>query len=237
MSAPVLVLDFGSQVTQLIARRVREAGVYCEIVPFDKADAALAEKPRAIILSGGPMSVTDDSSPRAPQAVFEAGVPVLGICYGEMTMCEQLGGGVEGGHAREFGRADIVIRRGSPLLDGLGDAKSREPVWMSHGDKIVSIPPTFDVVATSENSPFAVIADEVRRFYGVQFHPEVAHTPRGSQLLKNFVLKIAGIEPAWNMHAFREQAIARIRAQVGKGRVICGLSGGVDSSVAAVLIH
>jgi GMP synthase (glutamine-hydrolysing) len=237
MSAPVLVLDFGSQVTQLIARRVREAGVYCEIVPFDKADAALAEKPRAIILSGGPMSVTDEGSPRAPEAVFHAGVPVLGICYGEMTMCEQLGGGVEGGHAREFGRADIVIRRGSPLLDGLGDAKSREPVWMSHGDKIVSIPPTFDVVATSENSPFAVIADEVRRFYGVQFHPEVAHTPRGSQLLKNFVIKIAGIEPTWNMHAFREQAIARIRAQVGKGRVICGLSGGVDSSVAAVLIH
>jgi len=237
MSAPVLVLDFGSQVTQLIARRVREIGVYCEIVPFNKADAALAEKPRAIILSGGPCSVHEAGSPRAPQAVFTAGVPVLGICYGEMTMCEQLGGRVEGGHAREFGRADIVISRGSPLLDGLGDAHSHEPVWMSHGDKIVSIPPTFNVVATSENSPFAVIADEVRHFYGVQFHPEVVHTPRGIEILRNFVVKIAGIVPEWNMRAFKERAIARIREQVGTGRVICGLSGGVDSSVAAVLIH
>jgi len=216
---------------------VREIGVYCEIVPFNKADAALAEKPRAIILSGGPCSVHEAGSPRAPQAVFTAGVPVLGICYGEMTMCEQLGGRVEGGHAREFGRADIVISRGSPLLDGLGDAHSHEPVWMSHGDKIVSIPPTFNVVATSENSPFAVIADEVRHFYGVQFHPEVVHTPRGIEILRNFVVKIAGIVPEWNMRAFKERAIARIREQVGTGRVICGLSGGVDSSVAAVLIH
>jgi GMP synthase (glutamine-hydrolysing) len=237
MTAPVLVLDFGSQVTQLIARRVREIGVYCEIVPFNKAEAALAEKPQAIILSGGPMSVHEQGSPRAPEAVFTAGVPVLGICYGEMTMCAQLGGSVEGGHAREFGRADIKIRRGSPLLDGLGDAHSHEPVWMSHGDKIVSIPPSFSVVATSENSPFAVIADETRKFYGVQFHPEVAHTPRGIEILRNFVVGIAGITPDWNMRAFKEQAIARIRAQVGKGRVICGLSGGVDSSVAAVLIH
>jgi GMP synthase (glutamine-hydrolysing) len=237
MSAPVLVLDFGSQVTQLIARRVREAGVYCEIVPFNKAEAALAEKPRAIILSGGPMSVTEADTPRAPQSVFTAGVPVLGICYGEMTMCEQLGGHVEGGHAREFGRADIVIQKGSPLLDGLGNAESREPVWMSHGDKITAIPPGFHAVATSENSPFAVIADEGRRFYGVQFHPEVVHTPRGAQLLKNFVIKIAGITPTWNMHAFKAQAIDRIRKQVGKGKVICGLSGGVDSSVAAVLLH
>jgi GMP synthase (glutamine-hydrolysing) len=234
---PVLVIDFGSQVTQLIARRVREAGVYCEIVPFNKAEAALERKPRAIILSGGPMSVTDADTPRAPKQVFEAGVPVLGICYGEMTMCEQLGGRVEGGHAREFGRADIVIQQSSPLLEGLGDEAGHEPVWMSHGDKIVSIPPSFNVVATSENSPFAVIADETRRFYGVQFHPEVMHTPRGSQLLKNFVLKIAGIPADWNMRAFKEQAIARIREQVGQGRVICGLSGGVDSSVAAVLLH
>ena len=238
MAAPVLVIDFGSQVTQLIARRVREAGVYCEIVPFDKAEAALKEaRPRAIILSGGPMSVTQSHTPRAPQGVFTAGVPVLGICYGEMTMCEQLGGKVEAGHAREFGRADILIHRLSPLLEGLGNEDGREPVWMSHGDKITSIPPTFSVVATSENSPFAVIADEVRRFYGVQFHPEVMHTPRGSQLLRNFVVRIAGIEPTWNMRAFREQAIARIRARVGKGKVICGLSGGVDSSVAAVLLH
>ena len=238
MAAPVLVIDFGSQVTQLIARRVREAGVYCEIVPFDKAAAALKESsPRAIILSGGPASVTEADTPRAPQRVFEAGVPVLGICYGEMTMCEQLGGRIEGGHAREFGRADIHIAKASPLFAGLGDADGREPVWMSHGDKITSIPPTFDVIATSENSPFAAIADETRRFYGVQFHPEVVHTPRGATILRNFVINIAGIEPTWNMHAFREQAIARIRKQVGGGRVICGLSGGVDSSVAAVLLH
>jgi GMP synthase (glutamine-hydrolysing) len=237
MSAPVLVLDFGSQVTQLIARRVREIGVYCEIVPFNKAEAALAEKPQAIILSGGPMSVHKEGSPRAPESVFTAGVPVLGICYGEMTMVTLLGGRVEGGHAREFGRADIVIGKSSPLLAGLGDPSGREPVWMSHGDKIVSIPPAFEVVATSENSPYAVIADEARKFYGVQFHPEVAHTPRGIEILRNFVVGIAGIKPDWNMRAFKEQAIARIRAQVGKGKVICGLSGGVDSSVAAVLIH
>jgi len=238
MAAPVLVIDFGSQVTQLIARRVREAGVYCEIVPFDKAEAALKQSPpRAIILSGGPASVTESHTPRAPQAVFEAGVPVLGICYGEMTMCEQLGGRVEAGHAREFGRADIHIQKSSPLFAGLGDAAGREPVWMSHGDKITSIPPAFNVVATSENSPFAAIADETRRFYGVQFHPEVMHTPRGAVILKNFVIGIAGIAPDWNMHAFRAHAIERIRAQVGKGKVICGLSGGVDSSVAAVLLH
>ena len=170
----VLVLDFGSQVTQLIARRVREAGVYCEIVPYNKADEALEKKPRAIILSGGPASVTESDTPRAPQSVFEMGVPVLGICYGEMTMAAQLGGRVEGGHHREFGRADLHVQRASPLLEGLAEAGS-EPVWMSHGDKIVAIPDGFSVVATSESSPYAVIADEARRFYGVQFHPEVAH--------------------------------------------------------------
>jgi len=232
----VLVLDFGSQVTQLIARRVREAGVYCEIVPFNKADEALAKKPRAIILSGGPRSAYEENAPRAPQAVFEAGVPVLGICYGEMTMSAQLGGAVEGGHNQEFGRADIHVKAKSPLLEGLAETGS-EPVWMSHGDKITAIPPGFAVVATSESSPYAVIADEKRRFYGVQFHPEVAHTPRGATLLSNFVRTIAGIEPEWNMHAFRAAMIDKIRKQVGKGRVICGLSGGVDSSVAAVLIH
>jgi GMP synthase (glutamine-hydrolysing) len=232
----VLVLDFGSQVTQLIARRVREAGVYCEIVPFNKADEALARKPRAIILSGGPASVYAQDAPRAPQAVFEAGVPVLGICYGEMTMSVQLGGAVEGSHDQEFGRADIHVCKASPLLEGLAESGS-EPVWMSHGDKITAIPPGFAVVAASESSPFAVIADETRKFYGVQFHPEVAHTPRGATLLANFVRGIAGIAPEWNMHAFRDAAIAKIRAQVGSGKVICGLSGGVDSSVAAVLIH
>jgi GMP synthase (glutamine-hydrolysing) len=232
----VLVLDFGSQVTQLIARRVREAGVYCEIVPYNKAEEALAKRPRAIILSGGPASVTENDTPRAPQAVFEQGVPVLGICYGEMTMASQLGGRVEGGHNREFGRADIHVERASPLLEGLAE-NGTEPVWMSHGDKIVAVPDGFSVVAKSESSPFAVIADEKRRFYGVQFHPEVAHTPRGSTILSNFVRNIAGIAPEWNMHAFRAAAVERIRKQVGKSRVICGLSGGVDSSVAAVLIH
>ena len=232
----VLVIDFGSQVTQLIARRVREAGVYCEIVPYNKAESALAKKPQAIILSGGPASVTESDTPRAPQAVFEMGLPVLGICYGEMTMCAQLGGRVEAGHNREFGRADIHVERVSPLLEGLAESGS-EPVWMSHGDKITAMPPGFVVVATSENSPFAAIADEARRFYGVQFHPEVVHTPRGATLLANFVRNIAHIEPEWNMHAFRANAVARIREQVGKGKVICGLSGGVDSSVAAVLIH
>jgi len=232
----VLVLDFGSQVTQLIARRVREAGVYCEIVPFNKADEALAKKPQAVILSGGPRSVYEDNAPRAPQAVFEAGVPVLGICYGEMTLCAQLGGAVEGGHNQEFGRADIHVQKKSPLLEGLAETGS-EPVWMSHGDKITAIPPGFEVVATSESSPYAVIADEARRFYGVQFHPEVVHTPRGATLLSNFVRTIAGIEPQWNMHAFRAAMVEKIRKQVGTGKVICGLSGGVDSSVAAVLIH
>ena len=238
MAAPVLVIDFGSQVTQLIARRVREAGVYCEIVPYNKAEEALAgEAPRAIILSGGPASVTEANTPRAPQKVFEIGIPVLGICYGEMTMSAQLGGKVEAGHNREFGRADIHIQKQSPLLAGLGDSQGNEPVWMSHGDKITAIPPGFEVIAVSESSPFAAIANETKHFYGVQFHPEVAHTPRGATILKNFVTGIAGIKPEWNMHAFRAREIERIRAQVGKGKVICGLSGGVDSSVAAVLIH
>src|ERR1700760_752380 len=233
----VLVLDFGSQVTQLIARRVREAGVYCEIVPFNKAEEALAKKPRAVILSGGPCSVYEENAPRAPQAVFDMGVPVLGICYGEMTMCAQLGGAVEGGHSREFGRAEIRIQRESPLLEGLGEAGHDETVWMSHGDKITAIPEGFSVVATSEGSPFAVIADEGRRFYGIQFHPEVAHTPRGALMLRNFTHRIAGLSGDWTMASFRQEMVAKIRAQVGQGRVICGLSGGVDSSVAAVLIH
>jgi len=238
MAAPVLVIDFGSQVTQLIARRVREAGVYCEIVPFQKAEAALsAHKPEAIILSGGPASVMEEGAPRAPQAVFDAGVPVLGICYGEMAMAQQLGGKVEGGHAREFGRSDIRIEKESPLLAGLGNIGDTEPVWMNHGDKIVAMPPGFAVVATSEHSPYAVIADEKRKLYGIQFHPEVAHTPRGAEMYRNFVINIAGIRPEWNMHAFRDAEIKKIRAQVGNGKVICGLSGGVDSSVAAVLIH
>jgi GMP synthase (glutamine-hydrolysing) len=235
----VLIIDYGSQVTQLIARRVRESGVYCEIHPYDKVDAALLAKfePAAVILSGGPASVHEAHSPKADPAVFALGVPVLGICYGEMAMCQALGGAVEGGHQREFGRADIRIERDSPFLDGLGGPGAAEPVWMSHGDKITAIPPGFEVLATSQGSPFAVIADPARQFYGVQFHPEVAHTPRGATMLRNFTHRIAGLTGDWTMAAFRAEEIARIRAKVGREKVICGLSGGVDSSVAAILIH
>ena len=234
----VLIVDFGSQVTQLIARRLRESGVFCEIHPYDKVDAMLdGFAPKAVILSGGPASVHEAASPSAPQRIFELGVPVLGICYGEMTMCAQLGGAVEGGHAREFGRAEIRIARPSPLLAGLGDDGASETVWMSHGDKITAIPPGFEVVASSDASPYAVIADEARRFYGIQFHPEVAHTPHGARMLRNFTHGIAGLSGDWTMAAFRQEMVAKLRAQVGQGRVICGLSGGVDSSVAAVLIH
>ena len=234
----VLIVDFGSQVTQLIARRVRESGVYCEIHPYDKVEAVLeAFRPRAIILSGGPASVHEAESPAAPRALFEQDVPVLGICYGEQTMCAELGGLVEPGATREFGRAEIEIVRESPLLEGLGGAGHMETVWMSHGDKVAALPPGFEPIAVSEGSPYAVIADEGRRFYGIQFHPEVAHTPRGALILRNFTHRIAGCHGDWTMATFREEAIARIREQVGQGRVICGLSGGVDSSVAAVLIH
>ena len=234
----VLIIDFGSQVTQLIARRVRESGVFSEIAPFQSAEAALKRlNPKAIILSGGPASAYEAETPRAPQAVFEAGIPVLGICYGEMTMCAQLGGRVEGGHHREFGRAEITVQQSSPLLTGLAAPCENETVWMSHGDKITAIPDGFQVVATSPGSPFAVIADETRKFYGVQFHPEVMHTPRGATLLANFVHAIAGLKSDWSMAGFKQNAIARIRAQVGSGKVICGLSGGVDSAVTAVLIH
>ena len=238
MSAPVLVIDFGSQVTQLIARRVREGGVYCEIVPFNKAEEALAAAPpKAIILSGGPASITDSSAPRAPARVFEMGVPVLGICYGQQAMVEQLGGRVEGSSKREFGRATLEVSGQSLLFDGVWALGACDDVWMSHGDRVTALPEGFRVIAQSGNAPFAVIADERRRFYGVMFHPEVVHTPRGAALLANFVQNIAGVAPDWNMKAFAREGIARIRAQVGKGRVICGLSGGVDSSVAALLIH
>jgi GMP synthase (glutamine-hydrolysing) len=238
MSAPVLVIDFGSQVTQLIARRVREGGVYCEIVPFNRADEVLtAHPPKAIILSGGPASVTEEGTPRAPQRVFEMGVPVLGICYGQQAMVQQLGGRVEGSSKREFGRASLEVSGRSPLFDNVWALGSRDDVWMSHGDRVTQLPPGFHVIAQSDNAPFAVIADERRRFYGTMFHPEVVHTPRGAALLANFVQNIAGIAPDWNMKAFARESIARIRAQVGQSKVICGLSGGVDSSVAALLIH
>ncbi len=234
----VLILDFGSQVTQLIARRLRESGVYCEIWPYNADPARIRDfNPRAFILSGGPASVTEGDSPRAPMAVFEAGLPVLGICYGEQTMCAQLGGEVQGSDHREFGRAFLDVREPCALFGGVWSAGAREQVWMSHGDRVTRLPAGFRVVATSEGAPFAAIADDRRRFYGVQFHPEVVHTPHGAQLLRNFTHAIAGCSGSWTMAGFRETQIARIRAQVGKGRVICGLSGGVDSSVAAVLIH
>jgi GMP synthase (glutamine-hydrolysing) len=235
----ILIIDFGSQVTQLIARRVREAGVYCEVHPYNKAQAVLdaGYDPKAIILSGGPASVSDAGSPRAPASVFELGVPVLAICYGQQTLALQLGGEVEGGHAAEFGRAEIDIIAPSALFEGIWEQGGRYPVWMSHGDRVTRLPEGFSVKATSENAPFAVASDEARRFYTVMFHPEVVHTPDGAKLLSNFVLKIAGLKGDWTMAAFKEEAIARIRAQVGDAKVICGLSGGVDSSVAAVLIH
>lgn len=234
----VLIIDFGSQVTQLIARRVREHGVHSEIVPFNKAEEAMARlKPKAVILSGGPASVTTKDSPRAPQAIFASGLPILSICYGQQATAVQLGGEVEGGHAAEFGRADIEIKERSALFDGVWEIGQRYPVWMSHGDRVTRLPEGFTVKAVSENAPFAIATDERRRIYTTMFHPEVVHTPDGARILGNFVRKIAGLPGDWTMKHFRESEIARIRAQVGKGRVICGLSGGVDSAVAAVLIH
>lgn len=234
----ILIVDFGSQVTQLIARRVREDGVYCEIVPFNKAEQAFKEmKPKAVILSGGPESVHEAGSPRAPQLIFASGVPVLGICYGQMTMAEQLGGTVEGGHHREFGRADVEVKAPSKLFEDVWSPGGKNQVWMSHGDRITKMPPGFSVAGTSPNAPFAIIQDETRNYYGLMFHPEVVHTPDGAKLIRNFVRKIAGLSGDWTMRAFREEEIAKIRAQVGRGKVLCGLSGGVDSAVAAVLIH
>src|SRR6195952_4593044 len=234
----ILIVDFGSQVTQLIARRVREEGVYSEIVPFQKAEQAFKDmKPKAVILSGGPESVHEAGSPRAPQAIFDSGVPVLGICYGQITMAAQLGGEVQGGHHREFGRADVEVKAASNLFESTWGIGEKHPVWMSHGDRITRMPPGFTVAGVSANAPFAVIQDEKRKYYGLMFHPEVVHTPDGAKLIRNFVRKVSGLTGDWTMRAFREEAIEKIRAQVGKGRVICGLSGGVDSSVAAVLLH
>jgi GMP synthase (glutamine-hydrolysing) len=234
----ILIVDFGSQVTQLIARRVREERVYCEIVPFQKAEAAFRDmNPKGVILSGGPASVLDRDAPLAPPAIYEAGVPVLGICYGEQAMAHQLGGKVEGGHHREFGRAEVEVTEESALFDGVWRKGERYPVWMSHGDRVTEPPRGFRVVGTSPNAPIAMIADEARKFYATQFHLEVVHTPHGAALLRNFVRRIAGAAGDWTMRAFRDESIERIRQQVGKSRVICGLSGGVDSAVAAVLIH
>jgi GMP synthase (glutamine-hydrolysing) len=234
----ILIVDFGSQVTQLIARRVREQGVYSEIVPFQKAEQAFRQmRPKAVILSGGPASVLDANAPSAPDSIFSAGVPVLGICYGEQTMAQQLGGKVEAGHTREFGRATIEVTDDCMLFDGVWAKGERHDVWMSHGDRVTQLPDGFRGVAKAAGSPISVIADDTRKFYAMQFHPEVVHTPDGAKLIGNFVHKVAGLKGDWTMRAFREEAIEKIRAQVGKGRVICGLSGGVDSAVAAVLIH
>jgi len=233
-----LIVDFGSQVTQLIARRVREAGVYCEIVPFQSAEKAFdAIRPGAVILSGGPASVTEKGSPRAPENILKSGLPILAICYGQQTIAAQMGGAVEGGHAAEFGRAEVEVIEDSALFDGLWEKGGRYQVWMSHGDRVTRLPEGFTVKARSENAPLAVASDEKRKIFTTQFHPEVAHTPDGARLLANFVQKVAGLKSDWTMAAFRGEAIKSIRAQVGQGRVLCGLSGGVDSAVAAVLIH
>ncbi|MEP1209176.1 MAG: glutamine-hydrolyzing GMP synthase [Rhizobiaceae bacterium] len=234
----ILIIDFGSQVTQLIARRVRETGVYCEIAPFNTADEAFGRlNPAAVIFSGGPASVIDAGSPRAPQCVFDSGVPILAICYGQQTLCTQLGGKVEGGHHREFGRADVKIEKPSSLFDGIWEVGGLYPVWMSHGDRVTNLPDGFEVVGTSPNAPFAIAVDEERKYYTTMFHPEVVHTPDGAKLLANFVHQIAGLKGDWTMAAYKDRAIEAIRQQVGDKRVICGLSGGVDSSVAALLIH
>jgi GMP synthase (glutamine-hydrolysing) len=234
----VLIVDFGSQVTQLIARRVREAGVYCEIVPFQSAEEGFHRlQPKAVILSGSPASTVDEGSPRAPQIIFDSGLPVFGICYGQQTMCMQLGGKVESGHHREFGRAFLEVDEDSKLFEGLWSKGSRHQVWMSHGDRVTALPEGFKVVATSPNAPYAFIADEKRKYYGVQFHPEVVHTPDGAKLIGNFIHNIAGIKGDWSMSAYRQKAVDTIREQVGDKRVLCALSGGVDSSVAALLIH
>jgi GMP synthase (glutamine-hydrolysing) len=238
MTEKILIIDFGSQVTQLIARRIREAGVYSEIVPCTQAGEALkTSTPKGIVLSGSPASATHLKAPKAPKAVFELGVPVLGICYGEQTMCEQLGGKVAPSTDREFGRAFLDITADCLLFDGVFQKGEKSQVWMSHGDAIIAIPEGFKVVGTSEKAPFAAIADDKRRYYGFQFHPEVMHTLKGAALLKNFVRKVCGCKGDWTMKAFRENEIKAVREKVGEGRVICGLSGGVDSSVVAVLLH
>jgi GMP synthase (glutamine-hydrolysing) len=243
MHDKILILDFGAQYSQLIARRVREAKVYCELHAFDVSESFIQEfGPKGIILSGGPESVTEGDTPRAPQLVFELGIPVLGICYGMQTMAAQLGGAVESSRVREFGYAEVRARGHSALLNGIQDRTNSEQhglldVWMSHGDKVTSLPPSFRVIAGNDSTPIAAMADESRHYYGVQFHPEVTHTKQGKAILERFVRDICGCRQDWNMPDYAEEAVERIRAQVGKEEVLLGLSGGVDSSVAAALIH
>ncbi|MBW4051133.1 MAG: glutamine-hydrolyzing GMP synthase [Proteobacteria bacterium] len=239
----VLILDFGAQYTQLIARRVRELGVYCEIHPWDITDAEVrAFQPRGVILSGGPESVTGANPPQAPEAVFTLGIPVLGICYGMQTMAQQLGGRVVASTEREFGYAEVTVTGANRLLDHLEDRRDTEgravlDVWMSHGDRVGGLPEGFTVTASTASIPFAAMADEQRRFYGVQFHPEVTHTTQGARLLERFVREICGCDALWSTGNIIEDAIERVRAQVGDGKVLLGLSGGVDSSVVAALLH
>ena len=238
MADTILIIDFGSQVTQLIARRLREAGVYTEILPCTTdSENIRTAAPNGIILSGGPNSVALADTPRAPQIVFDMQVPVLGICYGQQTMCQQLGGRVEPGTSREFGRAELDVTEACALFDGLWPQGTAHTVWMSHGDHVAALPDGFRVVGKSDGAPFAAVADESRQYYGVQFHPEVVHTQDGDKLLSRFALDICGCSGSWSMAAYRARAIDAIRKQVGDGKVICGLSGGVDSSVTAVLIH
>jgi GMP synthase (glutamine-hydrolysing) len=263
----ILILDFGAQYTQLIARRIREIGVYCEIWAWDHDPAEIARfAPKGVILSGGPESTTETDAPFAPQAVFDSGVPLLGICYGMQTMAAQLGGRTEGGHTREFGHARLSITADSALWDGLRAVAVASPhfgegeswmgqgsatisaehprpalppsleVWMSHGDRVTAVPPGFTVTATTHDLPIAAMADDTRRWYGVQFHPEVTHTPRGAELLRHFVVELCGCETLWTPANIIQDAVTRVRAQVGSDRVLLGLSGGVDSSVVAALL-
>ena len=239
MVESILIIDFGSQVTQLIARRVRESGIYCEIQPFNKVtkETVLNYKPNGIILSGGPASVTNIDTPRVDDGIFSMGVPILGICYGQQAMVEQLGGKVAGSEKREFGRAELEVIADCELFSNSWKIGAIQQVWMSHGDRVESLPDGFRAVGTSKNAPFAAIANDRKKFYGVQFHPEVVHTVNGAKLIKNFTHRICGCSGDWTMEAFKNQEIIKVRIQVGKNKVICGLSGGVDSSVVAVLLN
>ncbi|KFN47135.1 glutamine-hydrolyzing GMP synthase [Arenimonas metalli] len=240
-SDKILILDFGAQYTQLIARRIREFGVYCEIWAWDHDPAEIAKyAPKGIILSGGPESTVEAGSPRAPQEVFDAGVPILGICYGMQTMAMQLGGRVEAGHHREFGYAEVEVVAECGLLDDLKDHAGSPPrldVWMSHGDRVTAIPPGFQVTARTGAVPIIAMGDDARRWYGVQFHPEVTHTKSGEQMLRRFAVDICGCDTLWTAANIIEDQIERVRAQIGEGNVLLGLSGGVDSSVVAALLH
>ena len=235
----VLIIDFGSQVTQLIARRVRECNVYCEIWPFNKISKEKVNKfnPSGIILSGGPSSVTSENKPEVSEFIFHLNLPVLGICYGQQTMVSQMGGKVESSDHQEFGKALVRVNNRCKLFDGVWNVSSEYQVWMSHGDRVTELPRGFEQVAKSDGAPFAAIADENRNFYGLQFHPEVFHTPEGPKILKNFVVGICKADSNWTMSSFKDEAISSVKEQVGNGKVICGLSGGVDSSVVAVLLN